>query len=302
MKRKLIKQGGGGYTIYLPKKWVEGNNFSKGNELHIEESGTNLVISPTESKKKTETTIKLENLTESSIRTLITNTYRAGYDKITVRFEHEAQFKILQDTVKTKLIGFDVIKKDKDYCIVENITEPSYEQFDNLLKKMFMNIEELFEITSEKLGIKESKELDAFEEVEERILRYDNFCRRAITKRKLVDQRAEFFWTFLAIVIHGNRELYHLNKLISKKIKVSSKVAQLFEKAREIFTLLEKAYFEKNVSLLSKIHEMEKDIVYNKGYAVLKDKSSNDGAIAFHLISCARHFYLANSPLAGLIV
>ena len=165
-----------------------------------------------------------------------------------------------------------------------------------------MNIKELFEITSVRLGIKELSELDDFEEVEERILRYDNFCRRAITKRKLIDQRSEFFWTFLAIVIHGNRELYHLNKLLSKKTKVSSKVAQLFERSYEIFKLLEQAYFQKDVSSLSKIHEIEKDAVYNKGYAILKDKLSNESVIAFHLISCARHFYLANSPLAGLIV
>jgi phosphate uptake regulator len=302
MQRKLIKQGGGGYTIYLPKKWVSENGFDKGEELHVEEVGKNLIISPSALVKKTETTIKLENLTESSIRTLITNTYRAGYDKITVRFEHEAQFKILQKTVKTKLIGFDVIKKEANYCVVENITEPSYDQFDNLLRKMFMNIEELFEITAGKLGIKEVNEADDFEEVEERILKYDNFCRRAITKRKLIDQKSEFFWTFLAIVIHGNRELYHLNKLIVKKVKVSSKTVYLFEKAHEIFVIIEKAYFDKNISLLAKIHEMEKDVVYNKGYGVLKDKNSNDSVFAFHLMSCARHFYLANSPLAGLIV
>lgn len=302
MQRKLIKQGGGGYTIYLPKKWVSENGFDKGAELHIKESGRNLIISPTAIDIKSETTIKLENLTESSIRTLITNTYRAGYDKITVQFHSDGQFKILQKTIKTKLIGFDVIKKEANYCTVENITEPSYDQFENLLKKMFMNIEELFEITSGKLGIREMNESDDFEEVEERILKYDNFCRRAITKRKLIDQRSEFFWTFLAIVIHGNRELYHLNKLIVKKAKYPSKIVCLFEKTHEIFKLLEKAYFERDVSLLSKIHEMEKDVVYNRGYALLKDKNSNDAVLAYHLMNCARQFYLANSPLAGLIV
>ena len=36
MKRKLIKQGGGGgLTIYLPKKWIDENKLEQSNEIEI---------------------------------------------------------------------------------------------------------------------------------------------------------------------------------------------------------------------------------------------------------------------------
>ena len=103
MERKLIRQGGGGYTIYLPKKWVEKNSLEKGQILNLIISGNDLVVSLVPTQKKTETSVKLHNLIESSIRTSITNAYRAGYDRIKVFLTDQKQFKILQKVIKSFL-------------------------------------------------------------------------------------------------------------------------------------------------------------------------------------------------------
>jgi antitoxin component of MazEF toxin-antitoxin module len=303
MQRRLIKQGGGGYTIYLPKDWVEANKLEKGSELDVEVSDNHLILSTMPSKKKSETTIKLSNLTESSIRTLITNTYRAGYDRIEVLFKDEHQFKILQDVIKTRLIGFDAIKKQSGRCVVENITEPDYAQFANLLDKMLMNIEALFAVTKERFQSKKiTDEMESYEEIEHRIQKYDNFCRRAITKQKKIGNKSEFFWTFLAHIIHGQRELYHLNKLLDKKNRVPAKAMHLLEEAEKIFNLIKKAYENKDTEPLGEIHEMEKELIYKKGYNLLKDSKGEENLVVYHLIVCIRQLYLANSPLLGLII
>jgi len=297
---KLIKQGGGGYTIYLPKKWIDKNKLGKGNELSIEESGKNLIVSPDKIDKKTETEAKLINSIESSIRTIITNAYRSGYDKIKVYFNEEKQFNLLQKIVKSNLIGFEIIKKEKDFCIVENITEPSFDQFDNILKKLFLNIEGLFEITKNKLLSKEESE--DFNEVEERILKYDNFCRRVITKQKLIKQNSEMFWTFLVLIIHGQRELYHLNKILDKKTKISKETINMLEGAFEVFKLIEEAYYKKDKEILGKIHELNKELVYKKAYHLMEKSKGKEAILLFHLTTCIRQFYLANSPLSGLLI
>jgi len=299
MERKLIGQGGGGYTIYLPKKWIEENKLKKGQELNLEISGNDLVISPKPSQIKSSTEIKLNSSVESLIRTLITNSYRAGYDKIKIFFDNDKQFIILQKIIKTNLIGFEIIKKENDYCIVENITEPSFDQFDNLLKKMFMNIEELFDIT-EKRFTNSAKEIEDYTEVEERILKYDNFCRRVISRQKLIKKRSELFWTFLALIIHAQRELYHLNTTLDKKINVSKQTLEIFEKTKEIFQIIQEVYYNKEIEKLSKTHELQKTIM-QKYYSLIQ-KSSKENIILFHLTNCARQFYLANSPLSGLIL
>jgi phosphate uptake regulator len=297
MRRKLVKQGAATMMISLPAKWIKENSLKKGSEIDLEQADNNLLVSakPIEEVKK-EITIKLANLTESSIRTLITNTYRRGYDIINVNFDNEKQFKILNQIIKTKLIGFDVTKKEKNSCIVESITEPSTDQFDTIIKKIFYNISELFEITKKRM--QDKKEVNNYIEVEERIMKYDNFCRRVISKRKIINPKSEFLWTFLALLIHGQREIYHLNKLLG--IKVSDKIKELLEDAKSMFGLIMHTYLEKNIELLSKVHSLEKELIYKKGYSLLK--KTKEGPIVYHIMLAIREFYQANSPLSGLIM
>lgn len=302
MRRKLISQGGGGFTIYLPKKWIDKNNLGKGNELGIEIAGPNLIISPKDQKKILETEIKLTGLTESLIRTLITNTYRKGYDRIKVTFENEKQFQTLRQVIKTKLIGFDIIKKEKYHCIVENITEPSPEQFENLIKKIFLNIKELFKITKDSLGIEKTSDLEDLTEVEERIMKYDNFCRRVISKQRLTQENPEFLWTFLTLLTHSTREIYYLNKIIGKNTKISKETSNLLTKTEELFELIEKAYSKKDKEALTEIHDMEKELIYKKASSLLQTKKGKESLVIYYLASCIRKIYQANSPLLGLII
>jgi len=136
MKRSLVKQGESTMMVSLPTKWIKDNNLVKGEEIDISQLDNNLLISSKPINKKTETTITLIGVTESIIRTLITNAYRSGYDKIKIIYSNEKQYLILNDVLKTRLIGFDVTKKENEYCLVENITEPSEEQFENIIIKI----------------------------------------------------------------------------------------------------------------------------------------------------------------------
>ena len=188
MRRKLVKQGNATMMVSLPAKWIHEHNLVKGAEITIEPYEHNLIISAEKVEVKSETTITLKSSAESSIRTLITNAYRTGYDRIIVHFENNKQLAALTDVIKTRLIGFDILKKEKDMCIVENITEPSPELFDTLIKKIFYNIDELFNLTKIRFESKGDFELQDIEEIQERIQKYDNFCRRVISKRKFKNQ------------------------------------------------------------------------------------------------------------------
>lgn len=299
MKRKLVKQGAATLMVSLPSKWLRETGLGKGDDVEVEVSDKSLIINLVEAKKPKQVEIRLQDLTESSIRTLITNTYRKGYDKIIVNFENNSQLKILENTIRTKLIGFDIVKKEKNKCIVENITEPSSDQFDNILAKMFMNIETLLDITEARL--KGTKPEENFEEVEQRIMQYDNFCRRIIAKRKLSEEKTEFFWAFLHLIDHGNRELYHLNKALGN-FKVSEKSKELLQGCRKMFSLVKEAFLKKDTAILSKIHSLNKELVYNKGYNALEKSKTKEAIIIYHLIAAIRKYFQTNSPLTGLLL
>lgn len=298
MRRKLVKQGAATMMISLPAKWIKANQLDKGDEVEIEELGKDIIISSSHKEKKLETSIKLIGLTESSIRTLITNTYRSGYDKINVEFESNEQFNILKKTIEKCLIGFEITKNQSKSCVVENITEPSSDQFENILNKIFLNIEELFEITKKRLNRNE----EDYEDASQRIQKYDNFCRRIIIKRKLIEKNSEMFWSFLSSIIRGYREIYYLNKIISSKIKISKETIDLLEGSNNIFRKLIEVYKEKSIEKLNKIHELEKEYLFKKAYLIIEKSEGKESLIVFRIASSIRQFYLAVSPLSGLIM
>ncbi len=285
--------------ISLPAKWVKEYNLEKGSEVNLEISSDTLLISAREVVLKSETSIKLVDLTESSIRTLITNTYRSGFDKVKIYFANEKQFAVLNEVIKSRLIGFEIIKKSKDYCVVENITEPSLDQFETIIHKIFFNISELFEITKKRMNAE--LDTDDFEEVEERIQKYDNFCRRVISKRNISHKHSEFLWSFLALMIHAQREIYLLNRVLDGKT-VSLKIKGLLEDAIEVFDILKKAYVERDFTGLTKLHSLEKDLIYKKTYQLLQRQKGLENIFVYHIASCIRRFYQSNSPLAGLLM
>lgn len=295
MKRKLVKQGASTMMVSLPSKWIKANNLDKGDEIDLEEKKNSLIINPEAKKKKSETEIQLTGLTESSIRTIITNAYRIGYDKIKVNFADESALPIIQKTLDKNLIGFEIIKRNEKGCEIENITEPSYEQFDNIFSKIFLNIEELFQIASSNLNGEEHE----FEDIERKIQQFDNFCRRVIAKSEIYD-RMQLKWAFHTELIHAQRELYHLLRYLEKnKVKADKEAFSLLEDSKNIFQMLEKAYQEKNISLLEKIHEEEKGLIYKKGYSSIK---KSNPIVIHHLMNVIRNLYLATSPLSGSLI
>lgn len=301
MKRKVVKQGAATLMISLPAKWARENSIEKGSEVEMEQMDDNLVISSKPFDKKSEIAIKLTGMTESAIRTFITNTYRKGFDKIKVSFQNEQQFRILSEVVKTRLVGFDVITREGNSCVVENITEPSSEQFDAVLDKVFMNIDSLFDVSLARFE-KETKEMESFEEIEERIQKYDNFCRRVISKRGIPINNRELLWTFLSLIIHGQREIYFMNRALKENFKGSNEIRKILEGAKNMFNLIKRAYKEKNAGLIYEVHDLEKKLVFRESYDLLEKVKGRDAVVVYHIASAIRQFYLANSPLLGLLL
>src|SRR3989338_9117946 len=104
MKRKIVKLGPSTLVVSLPSKWIKRQELKAGDEIEVDDKDSQLVLNGKGEKKKTEATIDLHGLNESAIRTLVTNTYRLGYDKVMVHFENNDQYENLKQVVKTRLI------------------------------------------------------------------------------------------------------------------------------------------------------------------------------------------------------
>ena len=298
MKRKVVKQGISTFMVSLPKKWVDKNKIKKGEEVVVEEKGDSLHISKENQKHlKKETSLNLTSITESSIRTAIVNTYRSGYNLIHIKFKTKEQYKIITETLRNYLIGFDVISKTENSCKIENITEPSPDQFDNIIRKIFYKIEALFEGTNERITL--GKSFEDYNDLSLTIHQYDNFTRRVVSKEPTLVEDSNLFWTFMGILIHSQREIYHLNRYLDKN-KIIIKDFKIITELIKMFNLLREAYIKKDISKIEEIHELEKKVIYKGVYFL--EPSKKELPVIYHSSLSIKQLYLASSPLLGMLL
>lgn len=298
MERKLVRQGNSTLMVSLPNAWVKKTKLYKGAEVSISENENGLIVSKTAITNKKTATITLTSDAEPSVRTAIINAYRSGCDKIKVIFKRKPQHKLVSEIINKYTIGLEVVEHGKDYLLLENITEPDAEQFDVLLNKIFYNISQLIECTEERLR---GKAVVDYENIVLKIHQYDNFCRRVVSKRNEPSSQAGFYHAFFTLIAQGQRELYHLNKYLDEN-EVKLKDFRMLLHLKEVVNLLRQAYAQKDLTLIEKIHNLKRDLRYTMFYPLIENGKKKENVVIYHTASSLRLFYLACSPLTGLLV
>ncbi len=298
MKRKLVQQGQSTLMISLPSEWIKRNELKKGDEVDIQSLGASLSLTKEGQFTKKNVSINIRSLTESAVRTALVNAYRFGADKVEIQFKNLEQFQIIILTLKHYLLGMEVTTKGTHSCTLETISEPSVEQFDIIFQKIFYSISLLIELTEERFAGKQP--IESYHDIVYKVHQYDNFCRRVIAKQNRPAAEASLFNAFATLLIHGQRELYHLNQYLNNhKQKIVRSI--LLSATKELVMLLQKGYVSKDLASLEQVHEREKELIYGDLYTHLTKKGNNT-IILFHLGSAIKNFYLAASPAMGLIM
>lgn len=302
MQRKLIKQGIGGFTVYLPPKWVKKHHLDKGDLVSLEELDGNIILKPgNASKELKEARLKITHTTESSIRTLITNAYRLGYHRLEIDYKQAENYEVLKHAL-SQLMGFEITSNKNNVCVIESLSEPEVDKADQIFLKFLFLIEELFEQVNDLLVGKDVN-FEEIKDIQDRIKRYDNFCRRVVLHQSKVESLTSLKWIFYNNLMHAQRELYLLAKYQQKQtITVSKDLKMYFSQVHDLFSLLKKAYMKKDVVRLEEIHALEKDLVEKKAYNLLEKTVGKESIILHRLTTAARKFYLCSSPLMGLFI
>ncbi len=298
MKRSLVKQGTSTLMVSLPSRWVKQFNLDKGDEVEVEEFQHRLIISGDKQKIRRETEIDIINNTETAIRALLINAYRTGYDLITVNFNSQDQLEIIKKIISGYTPGLELVSNTGKRCRIENLTEPSEEKFDTLFKNILLSISEMIKLTESRLETPQGP--CDYESIMLKIHKYDNFCRRIILKRNLFQEKAVFFWNFLSLLVHGPRELYHLNKYLDKN-KTKVHYPRMITGLNMLLESIHQVYFSRDLSKLETIHKLERELLFTRMYSLLP-KTNQEWISLYHLGSAIRSLYLSTSPLSGFIL
>ena len=298
MKRKLIKQGGGGFTFYVPKNWVAERGLKAGEDIDVEEVNDKLVIS-SGSKHKLETKIKLEENTAHYIYVKLSHAYRMGYDKISLTFTDDQDIKKIAKIVKDNLLGFEITHKEKNKCILENITEPTEEKFSVLLRRIYLQIKETHSlILKDFIGHKKENQ-EEIKEIRTSLDKHIFFCRRIISKKINIEENSILLWELLTFLMHIHHSYYYMYESYNPE-KLNSKTISLIKELEEYFNKYYRAYFEKNEAYLNQISK-QKNKLFEEIFGELNNHKNKDKIVLSYLKEIVRLIQIGGSPVRAML-
>lgn len=296
MKRKLVQQGSSTMMISLPSKWIKENQLGKGSEIDLEEENNKIVISQ-EGKKdgKKEITIELNDENKKDIKNILTHAYRRGFDKIVLK--HLTGIKEVKSIVNELLLGFELTEINQNNVTIENISEPTEQKYDIMLKKAFQIIEETQEIVINDFEKNKLVNLEDIEDLKKQQDRFLLFCRRLLIKEN-IEKSIISSWEVLNFLMHVEHRYFYLYKFASEnKIKPSKETLELVNSLKEYFNLYKKAYFEKDITSIHKINNLRNEFYFGKCIKYLEKSKGKETVVLSYIREIFRIIQLGTSPI-----
>ncbi len=295
MKRKLVQQGAATMMISLPAKWIKKFNLKKGDEIELLEKNDNLVVG-TELKEKKQITIKITKENKKDIKNILTHTYRKGFDKIILE-NHKGLLKEIKSLISDLLLGFELTEMNKDRITIENISEPTSQKYDMILRKIFDIIQDTANITAEDFENNQLKNFEDINDLKKQQERFILFCRRLLAKGN-TGKNTVLHWELLTFLLHIEHRYNYLYKFASKNKPTKNKVIiSLLKNTKDYFDLYKEAYYKKDINIIHKINELKKEYYLGKCINALKKSKGNDTVILTYIREIFRIIQIGTSPI-----
>ncbi len=182
MKRRVVKHGEATLTISLPAKWVKKVGIRPRTEVEVREEGNNLVVSADRQEPHLSAEIDVKNFQKIGFRHIIAY-YRKGYDEVTIRYSNPPYYRRIEQCLAEELIGFEIVKQAKDSCVVKDVSGTKLEEFDTLLRRLWLIIKSITE-TCEEVICKNERDLAlSIATMDKTVNKFSNYCIRILIKR-----------------------------------------------------------------------------------------------------------------------
>lgn len=177
--RRIIQLGTETYVVSLPSAWARQHKLKKGDELEVEETGPKLLIYPKSEAKQGRAVVDVCG-TMPVTKRILGALYKAGYDELEITFGSQKEFETIEQTIRDSFVGFEVVSKTKNSVIAKNVSEPKYEEFDVLIRRVFLLLLEMGEGCFKAFAAGNFEELQHVARLDNDVNRHVNFCRRTL--------------------------------------------------------------------------------------------------------------------------
>ncbi|MBS3121593.1 AbrB/MazE/SpoVT family DNA-binding domain-containing protein [Candidatus Woesearchaeota archaeon] len=321
MKRKLVQHGNTSLTVSLPKKWTDKFNLKKGDEIEIVEKDDKLFlylqtgnISENPFKKGVLDVSKTGVLTRRSFDAM----YKAGYDEIEVIYTHPEQLKDVKTAIDNEAMAFEIVRQEKNKCVVRSISEADPKEFDSLLRRTLLLLKVMGEDLLTALKNNDYNTISTIKDLEKTNNKFTHFCRRALVKNGYKEyNKTVFMYTiveqlekcadefkFLCDFLTGDEnKRYEENKKQgeNKKLKISTDTFLLFEDVNKSIAMFNDLFFNFSMEKAKEFGAQRKKVM-KEGFELLKKKKDNEKVVVHYLINIESMVFEMFGPYMALVL
>ena len=249
MKRRLIKQSRSTLTVSMPSTWIQKNKLKAGDELDVFERDTTLLLEAIQKKGEYNFELKIDKDNAWYIGQIIRYCYFANFEKTRLFFTSATIMQTIREEVQ-KLIGFEIIEEEKDYCVIKNISFEMEEEYPTLFRKVFLLTIQIFEELE-----KEKPNLQVIKSLHKDGQRFALFCRRVIIRNLDSLQKMNEYILLQRLTMISNNLVYFASEISQEKrvITVNEKVNLLF--CKKLYHLYYTAYYTPEYNKLLALNE-----------------------------------------------
>ena len=299
MNRKLIKQGKGGFTIYLPKKWVDNRGLKEGESIDIYESDDFLIVG-SDKKQRKEIKIDISEINKKDLKHMLTHLYRRGFDVIKLHNLDTSLISKVRKITEALLLGFELTEKGEDYCVLENISEPTEQKYELLLKRSFLLIKDTIELIINDFGKYESSKENHSLMIQQE--KFVLFCRRILNREKYI-KNALVEWELLTHLMHIEHALYYMYEYaINKKVKKDFDIIRTLINLRDQFDLVYNAYYKKDLKFIHYNFNARKEYCFVTCFDNIEKFKGTKAGLFAHLRGVFRWVQATSSPIMSKLL
>ncbi len=254
MRRKLIKQGSGGLTVCLPKKWTDFNKLQPGNEIEIGEKDNNLTISGRgESSEKTKI-INISKFNKHQVRSIISSAYKSGDDQIIINSKEEFKPSEISEIINT-FTGLEMVEQENNKITIRSFLKQDETEIEKLIIKMFQSAKHILTQITEKWDKVNLDELKFL--VKNNLIKIRDLCLREIHLNNYGKDLIYAYYDLVTTIEKITGEMYYLAQYVCankpKKSEFPNKLISLLEDS--YFCYLKKEFDQSN-KLWLKVREV----------------------------------------------
>jgi len=296
IKRSVIQIANSTQLISLPRKWSQKYGVKKGDELEIEENGSDLIIRTKREISSIAVEIDFKGQ-ESLIHRAISSIYKAGYDEIKILFEKPSELELVQSTINQELIGFEIVDEGKNHIIAKQVSNIEHSEFDAMLRRTFIF---LLSTADEALETLKTNNRSAFKNLVFRditINKLTDYCRRSLNKKESHFKHTGPGYTIIELLEKIGDDYKSICAYCSENsIKTSKFTIQIVSEINQLLRDTNKLFYDFNLNEMRKFLE-RKNIIDKTTIAWSKIIRKDEVLLLLHSNSLAKNIFDLNGPI-----